>query len=80
MIQPYKAIEKPILLFCECLKRGKMSIYDITEYLECEQWTAKRHINNLVKTVDKTQFDCFIERSSDDIYNSQANLVIREKE
>ena len=78
-IQEYKATAKPIILFCECLRVGEMSIHDVKELLQVEDHTAKRQIQNLVNNVDKSQFECYLECDKDSIFNNSIKLILRIK-
>ena len=77
MGQEISATAKPVVLFCELLKRGKLSIYDAKEVLrtQCNN-TAKRHLQNLYINIDRDMFVVEFYRDNSTIYESPVYLMI----
>jgi len=76
--QKYKPTEQSLVLFCECYKRDRMSIYDVKEFLECSTKTAKRAMQNIYQIADHAVFDVKFERDETTIYEQPVYLSVRD--
>ena len=79
-IQQYTSTTKPIILFCELLKHGKLSITDTMAILNCPHKTARRHLQNIFDNVDRDQFSIEFWRDTSTIYESPVYLAMSLKD